>query len=301
MSAHRFCRDFCLASGEPMGGSGQLAERFLLLRWPRGKWRSPKQDSIDLGTRLSGAIATAIKAGIHVALCDRTNDSGSLPDLADPQAGRFIWRAQPDDLADHIDNFRLGLSLPGQEDARASILVCTDSRRDPCCAKHGFGTYKALLPLIDPHRFNLVQTTHLGGCRYAASVIVLPARQRYGRLDAQSAPHFLAALEKGEIYLPLYRGRPDLSPAEQVAEMALLDFARTHRVSANIALIGSPEPAAGQRDTMQMSGRVGDSEISMILAASVYHVYGRCSAIGAKPPEASRRWKVVSMTATPPL
>ena len=50
MSAHVFCRDLCLARGEPLAGTGKLAERTLLLRQGRLVADRPTADVVRLYT-----------------------------------------------------------------------------------------------------------------------------------------------------------------------------------------------------------------------------------------------------------
>src|SRR5690606_40962242 len=48
------------------------------------------------------------------------------------------------DLITAIHDYIAGRVFSGTPDERTTILCCTDSRRDACCARYGFSTYKAL-------------------------------------------------------------------------------------------------------------------------------------------------------------
>src|SRR5690554_2949632 len=194
MASHVFCRDLCLERDEPHEGTGDAPERALLLAWPRAKWRTPRWESVDMSAALATSIHRAALAKIHVALVDQIGDSESLPQLmAQPEAVSASF-ASEQALIEAIDAYVEGVVFPGTPDPRTTIVVCTDSRRDACCARYGFSTYKALVAIADPTKFHIVQATHIGGCRFAASVIVLPHRQRYGRMTAGQAPAFLESL-----------------------------------------------------------------------------------------------------------
>lgn len=104
------------------------------------------------------------------------------------------------------------------------ILVCTNGKRDRCCAKFGLATYQALANEVG----NTVwQTTHLGGHRFAPTLLTLPEGLLYGRVDPAGLSQFLANHHNHHITLPLLRGRTCYPPAVQAAS-AYLHTATNH-------------------------------------------------------------------------
>ena len=98
----------------------------------------------------------------------------------------------------------------------AVILVCTHGLRDRCCAVEGIPVYNALAEQVGNRAW---QTTHLGGHRFAATLVVLPQGLQFGRVLAPEVPALVDGLDKGEIYrLDRFRGRVDASRMAQVAE-----------------------------------------------------------------------------------
>ncbi|MGR6432659.1 sucrase ferredoxin [Rhizobium sp. PAMB 3174] len=156
-------------------------------------------------------------AGIHVALVDGD-------DIALSANGSIIRAVGSADIAKQLMCLAAGEELSGERDDRITILCCTDSKHDPCCARYGFSTWKALPAHANPAVFRVLQSTHIGGCRFAASILVLPIRARYGRLKPREVPDFLACLQRDELYLPAYRGNPELDAISQVAECAARYF-----------------------------------------------------------------------------
>lgn len=297
MGAHVFCRELSLERGEPLPGTGNMSERTILVRWPRAKWRTPRFESVDMGPALSQAIRLAMKAGIHVALVDRVGDSQSLAQL---QSGDVAADFDTEDeLAAAIARVTAGEPLVGRHDPRPVILCCTDSRRDACCARYGFATYKALVAAADPERFNIVQATHVGGCRFAASLVLLPLRQRYGRLAPEEAGSFLDTIGRGEIYLSAYRGRAGLPQAAQVAEHAAMVWAQQHGLPPTRISLGEgdwpDEPTGGEEITATVLA--GAQPISVRLRAEIMPVHGRCEGIGDVEPDPTPRWRLVEVTA----
>ncbi|MDQ0996122.1 hypothetical protein QFZ34_001299 [Phyllobacterium ifriqiyense] len=236
---------------------------------------------------LSEAITIANAAGIHVALVDGDEISFSY----DGRSQRF---ATPETSASQLLNIAAGGTFDGEIDDRLAILCCTDSKQDPCCARYGFATWKALKELADPRRFRVLQSTHLGGCRFAASLLVLPLRQRYGRLEPRNVPDFLESISRGVPFLPAYRGNPTLDPAAQVAEHAALSFAALQGIAADVGLYENAVPARATGEALFMA-TVSSLSVRIRLEQLRYEVNTRCSTIKAGSGETADRWRVVSV------
>jgi hypothetical protein len=97
-------------------------------------------------------------------------------------------------------------------------LVCTNGRRDPCCAAHGTAIFRSL---SRSPGINLWQTSHVGGHRFAANLVYLPYGLFFGRLDLLSAERVTAALQRGELVLDHFRGRACYAKPVQAAEYYL--------------------------------------------------------------------------------
>lgn len=97
-------------------------------------------------------------------------------------------------------------------------LVCTNGRRDLCCAELGRPVTAALVARWPEATW---ETTHLGGHRFAATLLALPSGIALGRLDPSSAVAAVAELEAGRLPRGAVRGRVGLPGAAQVAELHL--------------------------------------------------------------------------------
>jgi hypothetical protein len=97
--------------------------------------------------------------------------------------------------------------------------VCTHGRRDRCCAKWGGRLYEALERLRPEQTW---QTSHLGGHRFAPTLITLPSQLVYGRVEPDEAAAVVAQTEAGRVYaIDRCRGRASRSRAAQLAEIAV--------------------------------------------------------------------------------
>ena len=83
-------------------------------------------------------------------------------------------------------------------------LVCTNGKRDRCCAKFGLPVYEAMTQIEGA---SVWQCTHLGGHRYAPVVGVFPAGLYYRVIEPEDGAALVAATQAGELRLNDYRGR----------------------------------------------------------------------------------------------
>ena len=98
------------------------------------------------------------------------------------------------------------------------VLVCTHGAHDGCCAAAGSGVYKELLKKegISPWR-----TSHVGGHRFAANLVMLPEGVYYGRVNGGNLDDVVSSHLRGEIFLDCYRGRSCFSQTSQVSDYFL--------------------------------------------------------------------------------
>ena len=291
MAKHVFCTDLCRERGEPLEGLGDAPQRILMLAWPRGKWRTPRWESVDMSPALTVTLHAAAQAGQHVALVDKVEAPNSLPTLHALPENVFASFSDEAELIAAIGNYVDGQVFEGETDPRPTILCCTDSRRDACCARHGFSTYKALVAVADIQRFNIVQATHIGGCRFAASLVVMPQRQRYGRMTAPHAAQFLAALERGEPYLPTYKGRTGLPEVTQIAELAAMRWAAEHgHPQFEVPLYGDIPDEATDGMNLTLAAEVAGARLLIHLHAQNFMIQGNCETVAAGGGETKLRW-----------
>ncbi|MGV3650307.1 MAG: sucrase ferredoxin [Devosia sp.] len=286
--AHAFCRTESIAAGEPLAGTGAIFERILLLAWPRRHWRMPRSASVGVSPVLGAAIDRAISAKVHLVLIDNPEGSAELPALLLPREGIVADFDDQAALARAIDHYAQGGSLEGRREERTLILCCTDSRRDACCARFGQATFRALLNQCDPERHLLLQASHLGGCRFAASLMVFPHHHRYGRLEPEAVSDFLAHLDAGRPFLPSFRGHADLPADRQVAEIAALEWAAARGLDA-----GSPLPAeqlAASEAEARYRFTLAERTLTIAVERKSQPYFGTCGGLKAGKALMTERW-----------
>lgn len=99
------------------------------------------------------------------------------------------------------------------------VLVCGHGRRDPCCARLGPPVLRALDRALGGETVWL--SSHQGGHRFGANVLLLPAGLQLGRVRPEHAPAVAEAVRTRRVPVELLRGRISLSPSAQAAERAV--------------------------------------------------------------------------------
>lgn len=118
----------------------------------------------------------------------------------------------PDAVTEVLDTF--------DETSDPALLICTNSKRDVCCAVRG---RPIAVTLAEQFPGQVWECSHTGGHRFAPTGISLPSGQTYARLTLETAAEIIPAERRGEIPAALNhsaydRGRSVLSPPAQAAE-----------------------------------------------------------------------------------
>jgi hypothetical protein len=98
-------------------------------------------------------------------------------------------------------------------------LVCTHGKRNVCCARLGGPLAQAL---ANRHPGPVWETTHVGGHRFAANLVILPHGLYYGPVGVGPAAAAIDAYQRGAVVVDRYRGRAGQARADQEAEYARL-------------------------------------------------------------------------------
>jgi hypothetical protein len=215
------CADLSELAGEPLGATATSAENWLLVEVP-GTWHRDVAD----GAGLSDAAREAARAWLDatpssrlqfIRRSGRARSGSSLAFLVraaetEAEVRRFDL-SSPDGLAD------VDLARDGEPTALPLVLVCGHGTRDACCALRGTAVYGALADELDEDQLWL--SSHQGGHRFAANVLVLPAGLQFGRVAPASAATVVHEALSGTIHLELYRGRSAYPARVQAAELAV--------------------------------------------------------------------------------
>jgi hypothetical protein len=129
--------------------------------------------------------------------------------LDDPRAVRDL----------DLDSLAVGSSPGlGPREDQPLFLVCTNGRRDPCCAERGRPLAAALSEAVGPRAW---ECSHIGGDRFAGNVVCMPHGVYFGRLGPHDGPAAALAYAAGRLDLDHFRGRSCFPFDVQAAEAAL--------------------------------------------------------------------------------
>lgn len=191
-----------LAAAEPLVGTAPEVHTWLIVE-QAGPWSSHAPQTIEEFAALKG--------------------SGIMPLFARrPHArthGNHFWIGRSNVLyegshasARELVEMAQDMALESNTDEPV-MFVCTNGARDACCAT--IGRHVAISLEDDA----VWECTHLGGHRFAATALILPSGNVYGRLNAVDARDALERERRGEYKTTHLRGRSYLGRREQAEQI----------------------------------------------------------------------------------
>ncbi|WLQ16400.1 sucrase ferredoxin [Hahella aquimaris] len=218
----KFCAQYSQSAGEPLPGTGFHPQSNLLLSWPIAGWTRTYHQAKDMSETESMLIAGLVEQGRRVNLMHRADQSKSLR-RAYLMPEREAYDIPREELAAFLLALQQGRSLAAWHSGPAPtkvVLCCTHGVKDKCCAKFGVAGFKALERAAQSFPgVEVWQSSHLGGCRFAATALVFPDLRKYGRIEPERARPLLESEMSDLPYLPCFRGNSALTPIQQIAEV----------------------------------------------------------------------------------
>jgi (2Fe-2S) ferredoxin len=233
------CADETRQRGHPLLATASRTTGWLLIEEPGGWGRDALTES-------------GIDASVAVALADRTKQAGMrVQVIRRPRQRRArtrsravaVVRSEPggETVSWHTvgtDLELLDLPLDGAGGSPEPVyLVCTHGTRDVCCAVRG----RPVAEHLASHRPDQTwETSHVGGHRFAANLVVLPHGLYYGQVTPDEALAVVKAYEAGQVVPGYLRGRSIHRPSVQAAE----HFARVELGETGLDALTPGEPVA---------------------------------------------------------
>jgi hypothetical protein len=228
MPPESYCADISLNAAEPLYGTAAEADHWLVLEhdapWgPKGVQDSqlPHEVLAHLKT-LSSQIPS-----LRVQLArkpDRAPQGVRAFFATVREDARALWQITAESLT-ALAELELSALARGERAPWATrlhqpyFLVCVHGKRDRCCAQRGMPLYSELARVAPERSFI---TTHLGGHRFAATMVVLPHGICYGRVPEGAGARIVEAHDGGSIFdLDYVRGRSSYESVAQAAEVSI--------------------------------------------------------------------------------
>jgi hypothetical protein len=211
---------------EPSAASAPEASRAWLLIEHPGPWPHEPAEAV-LPPALAGLVALADAAGVRVQMIRRPGRGrlGATRSIyagwtegSQPWLRHASWSLAGSDSLATLDVEKLAAgSAPefGSVVGEPVYLVCTHAQRSACCARWGGPLAQALAARYPGQ---VLQTTHVGGHRFAANLVILPHGLYYGPVGLDGAVAAIGAYERGAVTAGRYRGRAGQPRSAQEAE-----------------------------------------------------------------------------------
>ena len=220
------CAEESAAAVVPLAGTAPLADAWLVIE-QHGPYGAKALVESGLPAAVGQALTAASWSAVKVILARPTGRHGHDRQptqarvwWADARRGVMAsWR-----VADPADLLAAGptpaacaqaVRPPWSAALEPHLFVCTNGRRDACCARLG----RLALAGVDDDA--VWECSHLGGHRFAATGVLLPWGYVYGRLTPDRVAAVLADARRGMVHPEGLRGRSSLHPAAQAAEIAV--------------------------------------------------------------------------------
>ncbi len=250
---------------EPLAGTAATARTWLLVEQP-GPWGAEALTSSHLDPVLGRALERAAEGtGVRIALIRRPGRHADCHQAAERQvyaahtAPGNVWlhsatTTDPEQLLT-LDFADLGRGLSSTFDTALDArphtgdplaLVCTNGKRDRCCALLG---RPLAAELAASGVAGAWEVTHLGGHRFSPTLLVLPFGYAYGRAEAHAVKEVLQGVREGRVVTEGCRGSSAWERPGQAAELAVRTAVR--------------EDAAGALSVVRIEGEAPHWEVTI--------------------------------------
>jgi hypothetical protein len=196
-----------LGLADATASAPERSRSWLLIEHP-GPWAGEPLDTAGLSPFAHEADAL----GIRVQLIRRPGEAGGRV-YAAWTAGSAVWAGE---FSGDLAALAVGSERAILEPVAPLFLVCTHGRRDACCGRYG----GALARELARRGYPVWETSHVGGHRFAANLVILPHGLYYGPVGADDASAAIDAYRRGTVVAARYRGRAGLPAGQQAAEYA---------------------------------------------------------------------------------
>ena len=244
MSESKFCSILCRQSGESLAGTAPFAEHFVFITWPKKYWEYEALES-------KGGFPTGLKkwmkekskfcGKISIRLASRAKLRNDKVEIFIYPGKSYFSNVLPKEIPEVLESYFQHYTSPlfsCKKFEQDQIFICTHGRHDKCCAKFGQKLADQMRYHVQEQNFpvEIWESSHLGGHRFAATMIDFPTGRVYGRLTPDEIPKFLENRKQGQVYGSSYRGSVFLPELEQVAEAHAQHFCDVQQLACHVKI-----------------------------------------------------------------
>lgn len=178
---------------------------------------------------------------------------------------------------------------------RPVFCVCAHARHDQCCAVRGRQVVTTLAAAFPEETW---ECSHLGGDRFAGTMVLFPHGLYYGRVDDGDATRVAEAYLDGRVVEEFHRGRSSLThPVQAAQHHARLEFG-DDRIDAYPPL--EEEWHDGGRFTVRLAGSDESGAAASVITVELAEALSEplLSTCSATRTGRVRQWELLSITAS---
>ncbi|ESA37011.1 sucraseferredoxin family protein [Leptolyngbya sp. Heron Island J] len=243
------------ALSESLIGTAVPADTFILLETPQ-PWEKPALLSPGVPETLRQLLKPLLGLGVRVHLIanqetpaqtqrrmlifQRSSDAGKQLE------GTYkTWEIQVDSAAEMApalaefwqNNRRVGQRLT--QAGQRHLMICTHASHNECCGLYGYPFYQDAIATIQQlgltQQVHPWQISHIGGHRFAPTLIDFPQGRYYGNLNQDALHRLLTQQGDIEPLLSTYRGWSLLPKPLQILEAELFKHYQWEWLQAQVA------------------------------------------------------------------
>jgi hypothetical protein len=214
------CSDQSLARDDQMYGTASAGSSWVLLELAGGWGHSAfLQSPATIDPELGRAIVRRVEAAkMRIAAIRKHGRRPTTPRwrwfVAQAGVGKeALYRGEVSDPREYLD-----LALDGTDGTLSTdpvVAVCAHGRHDQCCAVRGRSACSGIAAKYPDLTW---ECSHLGGDRFAATMLVLPEGLCYGRVDTTDSADLVRLYLEGRLDNRFLRGRTSLPHVVQAAQ-----------------------------------------------------------------------------------
>ena len=202
------CSEISLDSKEQLFGTTPKVNYWILIEY-NSEWEENVLKSINISQAVKSKISELLQSREYTRLqwIKRVNNNDDLITLYFAESTELNKNLYKRQIAAYEDILRLNFKNIHTDNYRSEtplLLICTHNSYDSCCGKQGFSLYK---DVCDDNYFDVWQTSHLGGHRFAPNVLLLPEGLYYGRVDSSKYETIKNDFINNQLSIEILRGR----------------------------------------------------------------------------------------------
>jgi hypothetical protein len=262
------CSEAAREREDPLVASAPPARRWLLVEHP-GPWGAQALTGAGFADDVVDAIDVFCRA--HEArfqLIRRTaargvpTEAGGRFAVVDSRPGHESVRWGRVDAPGALPAALADLERSTELSDEPVYLICAHGRHDACCAMRG---RPVAAVLAASHADRTWETTHTGGDRFAANLVLLPHGLVLGRVPATEAVGIAERYAAGQVDPHLVRGRAGLAPPAQGAQHHARLALGEHRVEALVPVDVRQDAEDPALWTVRLRAPEGPGELEVVV------------------------------------